>query len=115
MLAYLLFVLICVLICRISIRVSFYVLIIGCSVSLLLLPDTGADYGAYKDAYDNAYFTIEYPWFQTASSLTAEPAYKWYTSFFANVIPLGFSSFLMLSSYNKWLYKNPDNQPAKLP
>lgn len=97
MLAYLLFVLICVLICRISIRVSFYVLIIGCSVSLLLLPDTGADYGAYKDAYDNAYFTIEYPWFQTASSLTAEPAYKWYTSFFANVIPLGFSSFLMFN------------------
>ncbi|KAF0809834.1 hypothetical protein A167_01374 [Alcanivorax sp. S71-1-4] len=73
------------------------IMMIGGCWFLLTLPSTGYDYDYYKQAYDNAYFDAGYPWFKTEAVLTAEPLYKWYTSFVSVVLPIEFQGFLALN------------------
>lgn len=92
MIYYFLFTLLCTLIR--NAKGSAWILLIGSSAFLLFLPDTGFDYSAYKDAYDNSYVSLDFPWFQTSSYLTSEPLFKWYISLFANLFPFGYPYFL---------------------
>lgn len=75
-------------------KYAYYSIILLGVVFLILIPSTGNDYVAYKHAFDNAYFTTLFPWFQTASYLTSEPFYLWYTSFWSVILPLEFPYFL---------------------
>lgn len=68
-----------------------------CSFFLFVLPSTGYDYDYYKQAFDNAYVTLSYPWFSTDSIITAEPFYIWYTAAVSVLTPLPFQGFLVLN------------------
>ncbi len=70
---------------------------IGCLFFLSYLPDTGFDYGIYKQAYDNAYYSDNFPWFFTKSYLVSEPLYIWYTSAIGVLLPFGFNFFLQFN------------------
>lgn len=76
---------------------GFLVLLIGVSAFLVFLPSTGSDYIYYQDAYQNAYWTSEFPWFLTSSILTAEPGYLWYSSAVSVLTFFSFSQFLALN------------------
>lgn len=64
---------------------------------LYSLPSTGFDYDHYQEAYENAYYLNEFPWFYTKATITAEPFYLWYNSFIGVIFPYGFPFFLSLN------------------
>lgn len=78
-------------------KIAYYLLIFGVSLFLLNLPTTGLDYDYYKESYDNAIFISEFPFFNSVSSLTAEPLYVWYTSIISVLSRLEFPAFLALN------------------
>lgn len=97
MVEYYFFTVIIVLIYFLNKRFACGVAVIGVFYFLNILPSTDLDYGYYQEAFDNAYITTSYPWFQTDAVITAEPFYLWYTSFWGVIAPFGFPFFLALN------------------
>lgn len=78
-------------------KIGYYLIIFGVPVFLIFLPTTGLDYDFYKESYDNAVFIPYPPYFESISSLTAEPLYVWYTSVISVLTKLGFPFFLAVN------------------
>ncbi|AQZ80182.1 hypothetical protein MWMV7_MWMV7_02786 [Acinetobacter calcoaceticus] len=78
-------------------KAGYYILLLGVPLFLLSLPTTGLDYDYYKESYDNATFISTFPFFESISSLTAEPLYVWYTSVISVLSQLEFPAFLALN------------------
>lgn len=70
---------------------------IGVAYFLLILPSTNLDYDVYKQVYDNAFITNEFPWLDTKSIIYAEKFYIWYCALYSVFLPFGFPSFLALN------------------
>lgn len=94
MLEFFFFTLICATLFLFHRKMGFYVMVIGGAYFLAVLPNTGWDYTTYKQAFDASYISNRYPFFVTSSSLTAEPFYLWYSSFWGVVLPFEFPIFL---------------------
>jgi len=84
-------------ICFFNKRIGIIALIISVSVCLFFLPNTGDDYIYYKQAFDNAVYSSEFPFFVTNSTLTAEPLYLFYSSLISVVTQLDFEYFLVIN------------------
>ena len=78
-------------------KIGYRAILISVPVFLFLLPSTGFDYDFYKESYDNATFVNQFPFFESISSLTAEPLYVWYSSAISVISQLDFPFFLALN------------------
>lgn len=97
MLNYFLFTVICSMIFMFHKKIGFLFMVLGVFYFLVVLPTTGMDYDVYKQAFDGAYFSVEYPWFFSKTILTSEPFYLWYNSFWGAILPLGFPWYLAIN------------------
>lgn len=75
-------------------KIGYGAILISVPFFLFLLPSTGFDYDFYKESYDNAVFISHFPYFESISTLTAEPLYVWYTSLVSVLTKLSFPGFL---------------------
>lgn len=78
-------------------KVGCYFILLGVPIFLIFLPTTGWDYDFYKESYDNAVLISTFPYFESVSSLTAEPLYVWYSSAISVLTKVEFSIFLALN------------------
>lgn len=97
MLNYFLFTVICSMVFMFHKKLGLLFMIVGVFYFLLVLPTTGQDYDVYKQAYDQAYFSAQYPWFFSRTVLTSEPFYLWYNSFWGVILPLEFPGYLAIN------------------
>jgi hypothetical protein len=94
---YFLFLIFLSIISFIDVKKASFIYVICFSVFLYFFPSTGSDYDIYRIQYLSGFFNTEFPFFHSHSILTAEPWFKFYTSFVRVVTNLDFESFLVMN------------------
>jgi EpsG family len=80
-------------------RATTWIIIATFPYFLLALPETGADFSFYKEAYETVYYDVGSPlFFRSGSVLTAEAGWFLYTGLASYVVPQ-FRDFLVLNFF----------------
>ena len=72
-------------------KYSLILVFLGAVYFLFTLPTTGWDYEIYKRTYESSFFSLSFPFFKTATTLTSEPFYLWYNAFIGVIIGQDFN------------------------